>query len=118
MNRVLVVVLLVVGVMAATHSNAASRDEVCVKYEKEYGWSKGYAVEATIISGSDLNSAVGSFSRFRAFGTYAVVFWSQDQATILELPPMSMGSAPMFETQVRDQEGRAWKIKQGHFLCQ
>ena len=97
---------------------AATREEVCVKFEKEYGWSKGYAVQATIISGSDLNSAVGSFNRFKPFSTYAVVFWDEDQASIFELPLHSMGSAPMFETQVKDQEGRSWKIKQGHLFCQ
>jgi hypothetical protein len=97
---------------------ASSTQEVCIKYEKEIGWSKGYSVEATIISGSDLNTAVGSFSRFKPFSTYAVVFWDQGQASIFELPPLSMGSAPIFETQVKDQEGRTWKIKEGHTFCQ
>ena len=54
-----------------TLAYAATREEVCIKFEKEYGWSKGYAVQATIISGSDLNSAVGSFNRFKPFSTYA-----------------------------------------------
>ena len=102
----------------STLAYATTREEVCVKFEKEYGWSKGYAVQATIISGSDLNSAVGSFNRFKPFSTYAVVFWDEDQVSIFELPPHSMGSAPMFETQVKDQEGRSWKIKQGHLFCQ
>lgn len=97
---------------------ANTKEDVCVKYEKEYGWSKGYAVQATIMSGYDLNSAVGGYSKFKTLSTYAIVFWDDDQASIFELPPLSMGSAPMFETKVTDQEGRTWKIKQGHMFCQ
>lgn len=112
-------ILAVIGVACATSPVfAATKEDVCIKYEKEYGWSKGYAVQATIISGSDLNSAVGSYNRFKAFTDYAVVFWDEDQASIFELPALSMGNAPMFETKVKDQEGRTWKIKQGHLFCQ
>ena len=96
---------------------SAEKQEACVKYKKEYNWSKGYSVIATVISGSDLNSAVGSFTRFQSFATYAVVFWDDDQASILMLPPHSLGSLPMIESEVEDQYGRKWKIKEGHFLC-
>ena len=98
-------------------SIAAERQEACVKYRKDFGWSKGYSVVATVISGSDLNSAVGSFSRFEAFATYGVVFWDKDQSSIYKLPPLSMGSFPIFEQEVEDQEGRKWKVKQGHNFC-
>lgn len=111
--------LLVVGLTFFLPSSAFAADkaEVCVKYRKDYGWSKGYEVQATVISGSDLNSAVGSFTRFKSFSTYAVVFWDQNEASIFELPAMAMGSIPMFETEVEDQQGRKWKIKEGHSVC-
>ena len=118
MMRGLALIAALGSAFVSTLAYAATREEVCVKFEKEYGWSKGYAVQATIISGSDLNSAVGSFNRFKPFSTYAVVFWDENQASIFELPPLSTGSAPMFETGVKDQEGRSWKIKQGHLFCQ
>ena len=98
-------------------ASAADKAEVCVKFRKDYGWSKGYAVQGTVISGSDLNSAVGSFTRFKSFSTYVVVFWDQDQASIFELPAISMGSIPIFETEVEDQQGRKWKVKEGHLMC-
>lgn len=98
-------------------SFAAEKQEACVKYRKDYGWSKGYSVVATVISGSDLNSAVGSFSRFESFATYAVVFWDEGQASIYKLPASSMGTLPMFEQEVEDQEGRRWRIKEGHSFC-
>lgn len=118
MMRVIALIAALGSIVVSAYSYAASREEVCVKYEKEYGWSKGYEVQATIISGSDLNFAVGSFNRFNPLSTYAVVFWDEDQASIFELPALTMGSAPMFETRVKDQEGRLWKIKQGHLFCQ
>jgi len=95
----------------------SEKQEACVKYRKDYGWSKGYAVIATVISGSDLNSAVGSFTKYDSFATYAVVFWDENQASVFKLPPLSMGSLPMFEQEVEDQEGRKWKIKEGHSFC-
>jgi hypothetical protein len=103
--------------LACASANAAERAEACVKYEKEYGWSKSYAVEVTVIEGSELNQRVGSYTRFKAYATYAVIFWGEGEATILELPAMSMGSLPIFEQAVKDQEGRRWKIREGHSFC-
>jgi len=97
--------------------HGAEKQNACVQYRKDYGWSKGYTVVATVIGGSDLNSAIGSFTKYDSFATYAVVFWGEDQASIFKLPPNSFGSLPIFEQEVEDQEGRKWKIKEGHFLC-
>lgn len=101
----------------STIAVANEKVDVCVRYRADYGWSKGYSVQATVISGSDLNSAVGSINRFKPFSTYAVVFWNQGEASILELPPGSFGSVPIFDSEVEDQNGRKWKIKEGHSLC-
>lgn len=106
-----------IALHACFDAMAAARADACLKYATEVGWSKGYAVEATVIEGSDLNARVGGSTRFRPFATYAVVFWGEGQATILELPPLSMGSLPMFESDVQDQNGRSWKIKEGHLFC-
>ncbi|WP_454257448.1 hypothetical protein [Pseudoxanthomonas mexicana] len=105
------------ALLTCSSAFAAKRADACVKYEKEYGWSKGYAVEATVLEGSELNEKVGSYTRFSSFATYAVIFWGEGEATILKLPAMSMGSLPMFEREVEDQEGRRWKIKEGHMFC-
>src|SRR4051794_35887515 len=83
-------IALLVCAYAGTLSLAAEREEICAKYQKQDGWwSKDYAVEGTVISGSDLNSKVGSLTRFKNFSTYVVIFWADDQATILELPAMA-----------------------------
>jgi hypothetical protein len=96
---------------------AGEKTDVCIKYRKDFGWSDGYAVQGIVISGTDLNSAVGSLTRFKSFSTYVVVFWDEGQASIFELPAHSFGKVPMFESEVEDQYGRRWKIKKGHFMC-
>jgi hypothetical protein len=110
-------VIAFITVLACGHAAAATRADACVKYEKEDGWSKAYAVEATVIEGSELNQKVGSYTRFKSYSTYAVIFWGEGEATIMQLPAMSMGSLPMFEQKVEDQEGRQWKVKEGHMFC-
>ena len=112
---VLSTALFVAGLQVASADE--NRADVCVKYETEAGWSKAYKVQANIISGSDLNSAVRSFSRFRPFATYLTIFWDKDEVTILELPAASMGSVPIFETTVKDEQGRRWRVKEGHDFC-
>lgn len=109
-------ILIAVGLVGNALAEEKKAD-VCAKYETEMGWSKGYKVQANIISGADLNEAVRSFSRFRAFSTYLTIFWDKDEVTILELPAMSMGSVPIFETTVKDEAGRRWRIKEGHDFC-
>jgi len=96
---------------------ASEKVDICLKYKKEIGWSRGYSVKGTIIDGFDLNDAVGSFSRFNSHSTYVVVFWDKDQASIFELPAISFGSVPIFNTQVKDQDDRLWRIKEGHDFC-
>lgn len=115
-STVSVPIVVLLTTVITTSAIAADREAVCVKYEMEHGWSKGYAVEGVVISGVDLNAKVGSISRFKSYSTYVVIFWDQGQATILELSAFSMG-VPIFESQVRDQDGRLWKVKQGHGFC-
>ena len=103
--------------LLASITCASEKKEACVKYRKDFNWSKGYSVIATVISGSDLNQAVGSLNRFQSFATYAVVFWTEGQATILQLPSYGMGSLPMLDQEVEDQGGRKWTIRAGNISC-
>jgi hypothetical protein len=48
------------------------------------GWSKKYTVDVTFISGSELNEATNSF-KYSSFSIYAVIFWSQEQVTLIKL---------------------------------
>ena len=111
------IMLLIISCLFSAASFSAEVAKACLKYQKEYGWSSGYSVDATVISGMELNSAVNSFSRFKGFSTYAVVFWDEGQASIFELPSMSLGQLPLFATQVSDQESRVWQISKNSGIC-
>ncbi len=100
-----------------TMAFAAHRERACLRYAVSYGWSQPYEVDAEVISGMDLNSAVGSYTRFKGFATYAVIFWSQDQASIFELPPYAIDQLPIMPTEVQDQTGRLWKISADNGVC-
>lgn len=113
MKSIKTFILLLIAVIS-TSSFGAEQADLCVKYEKQYGWSKGYSVKAKIIDGYDLGVAVNNFRRFKSYATYAVVFWDQGEASIFELPYGNM--VPIYETEVSDQTGRKWRIKEGD-LC-
>ena len=86
--------------------HASERAVVCAKYAANYGWSEGYAIEATIASGSELNQATGSFT-YDGLSTYVVIFWRQDQATIIK---MSFPYLSAIGMDGEDQEGRKWQV--------
>lgn len=55
-----------------------------VKYKKEYGWSKLYEIQVTFMRGSELNDATNSYS-YTSYASYAIIFWSEEQVTIIKL---------------------------------
>ena len=101
------------GYNSAAHSgsqSSASSETVCVKYETEYGWSKSYQVTGTVIKGTELNSRTGTYN-YSPYSTYVVVFWDEDQASILELDFYS-GSISTYGQSATDQRGRSWQVSQ------
>ena len=105
-----------------TYSQSLSKENdkaanMCIKFKKSIGWSKGYTVVGNIISGSELSYSTGNYGKFDILATYAVVFWDDDEASIFKLPVTSFGKLPMFESEVEDQKGAKWKIKKYNYLC-
>lgn len=92
----------------ASPQSSATSETVCVKYQTQTGWSKGYQVDGTIIKGSELNSRTSTYS-YQPYSTYVVVFWSQDQASILKLSYYS-GSISAYGHSATDQQGRSWRV--------
>ena len=106
--------------LIAAHPEArASYREACtVRYETESGWSTGYQVQCIYITGAELNSATTTF-KYQVFDTYAVVFWKQNEASVIRLKGLfvcgmeasnqcaSMTYMPITGT---DQQGRTWKV--------
>ena len=61
-----------------------------------------------------MNKATKSY-KYDGFSKYVVIFWSNEQASIIEMDS-SFGDFS-FETSGKDQDGRPWTIKRGHNFC-
>ncbi len=85
---------------------AAERATVCAKYRTANGWSSGYKVEATIVKGSELNRAAASVD-FKPFSTYVVIFWDNDEASIIE---MGWSQLSFIGQEGEDRRGVKWEI--------
>lgn len=107
----LAVAFLLLGISLS--AGAAEREQVCAKYAANYGWSKGYDVQATIYSGDELNARTGTF-KYRGFSTYVVIFWQEGQASIIQMDHSFLGFA---DSPGQDQEGRRWAISTGNTFC-
>ena len=106
--QIVSVLLLSIGFSA----QAKERAEICAKYRTASGWSNSYKVEATIISGSELNQATSSFN-YQSFDKYVIIFWDKDQASVIH---MEKAFVTFVEQMGFDQQGRAWLIKKGN-IC-
>jgi hypothetical protein len=101
---VLLKVIVLGAAVCATSARSYEVREVCAKY---LGTGKAYHVEANILDGSELNDRVGGY-RFSSFSKYVVIFWADDQASVIELD-YSFGPSPV-GTEGTDQEGYRWSV--------
>ncbi|WP_043612623.1 hypothetical protein [Chromobacterium violaceum] len=97
------------ALLLAAQAMAADKVEVCAKYRQGYNWSNPYKVEATSLTGSELNLATRRVD-FDYIARYVVIFWDQGQASIIKL------DYP-FLTYVAqngiDQRGVQWEVSLG-----
>jgi len=77
------VILLILGCIAL-ESQARCRIKAQVRYRQQYGWSKVYTVDVTLISGRELNEATQS-NNYSSNSNYATVFWAKGEATVIKL---------------------------------
>jgi len=103
---------LVISLVAPSPGYPASRTSACAKY---LNTNKAYKVDVTIIRGSELNQKTYSFD-YNGLATYAVIFWSDNQASVIELD-FFVGSLSPFGTRGYDQEGRPWEISSNTTFC-
>lgn len=94
------------GCLVAANAKGAESVTVCARYAVQYGYSKGYVVDATLTSGRELDASTGTLS-YDALSTYVVIFWSQDQASIIRLDWNTLSVLPVNGI---DQRGRAWQV--------
>ena len=105
------VVLAILGMAAASSAYGKERAEVCAKYRTPNGWSQAYKIDATIISGYELNQATSSYN-YQGYDTYVVIFWGQDEASVIQ---MDSPYVTYVDETGYDQQGRAWQIHKGSF---
>ena len=110
MRRLLLTVILIS--LAAVPSYAAEKVKVCARYSLSSGWSKGYSVQATVMKGTELIKATGSYD-YLSFATYVLIFWDNDEVSIIQLDFPALSAVPMQGT---DQQGRKWEVAKTN-LC-
>jgi hypothetical protein len=97
----------------AKYSRTAS-----VKYKQEYGWSKTYTVEVNFLTGYELNQATSTYN-YDTYSVYAIIFWDQDQATVIKLKNYLICGMEVTEDCIEnsiydleglDQDGDKWNI--------
>ena len=108
--RIFLAAVFCLGFMSAAKS--ATQELGCALY---LNTNKAYKVDITLISGSELNQSTGSFS-YNVLATYAVIFWNDGQATVIELE-MFFGSLNEFGNYGSDQDGRPWHVSSRTAFC-
>ncbi len=110
--RKLAAIGLVAGLLISTSAFAYEVLDVCATYSNT---GKSYKVQGQIYKGGELNQRTSSFD-YSAFSTYVVIFWSEGQASIIELDFFFGGLSPLGSSG-KDQRGYEWEIKEGHTYC-
>ena len=86
MRKLLTVALLTL----CLNSEAKFRQYIKAKYQTEYGWSKYYNVEATFMTGFELNKATNTYN-YSSYNTYCIIWWGPEQCSIIKLDYVSCG---------------------------
>lgn len=94
---------------------AADKAEICAKYRSNFKWSKGYAVTAAIASASEMAQHDRSVD-YNYANKYVVIFWSQDEATVIEMDGPFFGPT-VFASKGTDKTGKLWEISASSGMC-
>ena len=86
--------------------------EICARYENT---NKSYKVEGKIFKGSELNERTNSYE-YTSFSHYVVIFWDDDQATVIELD-YYFGNLSFIGISGKDQQGYPWEISKAGSFC-
>tara|TARA_Y100000813_G_C23849291_1_gene205769 strand:+ start:62 stop:397 length:336 start_codon:yes stop_codon:yes gene_type:complete len=87
--------------------------DACAEYKNT---GEKYKIEIQIFKGSELNKKTNTFN-YNSFSRYGVIFWSNDQATIIEFDYF-LGSFPtLYGVNGKDQRGYPWEVRSGHNFC-
>lgn len=100
------------ALLALASPALAEAEQLCIRYKTTTGWSQSYDMAASMMSGVELIKVTNDHQRFASNKRYAVVFWQQDQATIIEMSTLySAGGLPLLDENVKDIDGNEWKLR-------
>lgn len=108
--RVLLAALFSTAIVSA--AAGATQQLGCALY---LNTNRAYKVDITLLSGSELNQSTGGLS-YNALANYAVIFWADGQATVIELE-FFFGSLNEIGTRGVDQYGRPWHVSSRTSFC-
>lgn len=96
------IIFLFIFLPALANAETTSINDGCVKY---LATGKVYEVEVRIIDGGDLWP---KYSWANVLTKYAIVFWDNDEATVIDLGVFGL----LMDTGVtgKDLDGRQWKV--------
>lgn len=117
---VILCLLLTAGQAYAEYEPSTGMHKACVAYQRaDLTWSHGYKVRGFMIKGIELiNFALqhGYKAEYDALSNYYVIPWDNGGYTSLDVSAMC-SSPPMFKTEVKDQNGYSWTIRDGWDFC-
>ena len=101
-------ILLIAAMLIITGSARAQNVQlVCATYQNT---GKSYTQEAHVLSGRELNKLSRSY-RFSTFTYYAILYWADDQFSVIRLDYALSGNISLFGTSGTDQRGYPWRLK-------
>lgn len=118
MKKIVFLSAVIFNLFSCNFVYADDEKKACVKYQRsDYSWSQGYAVRGFTVSGSDLNNYArknGYNSSYRNYGSYFIITWDNGGYIALDV---GSNYLPSYEREVKDQNNRTWKIKEGWNWC-
>lgn len=115
--------LIILFLFFSFHADAKYRQVCTAQYMTQTGWSKKYQIEVTFMTGYELNQATSTF-KYKIFSVYAVIFWAQGQASVIQLSTFLLCGTEVDKNCIvnsigdlkgTDQDGDEWKICKDSF---
>lgn len=121
MNRLGVAAAILASALFTSTAQARVVEQLAARYETNDGPSRWVLTDVTLISGTELNAATNSLA-YSTLATYAVVFFTDHQAAVIQLngswcygaadDSCAWGLTAKFLSNLngRDKGGRQWEF--------
>jgi hypothetical protein len=112
MKKILIIFLLAI----CFESNAKFIQTIELRYQTTQGWSKYYTVDATFMTGFELNRATNTYD-YNSYLTYCIVWWGSGQCSLIALDYVTCGyeASPTclsyyYGLNGKDQDNTKWDL--------